>query len=392
MSRKDNMKTMNRGGRRARIAVAGAAFLAITSTAVAGGAAQAGALTQANRASGSVECNGKSESAISSYVKKAEAEPKNLLYAKAVGKKIPTGLTIDNITSGTPNDQIYIKFYKEAVAALGWHLDVISTDGTAQELQNAWTQIIRQKPAGVVIEPVLPYSAYGTYVTQAKAEGTVTSAATGSLYPGLIYIAPAAKSDAIAGEADAYWVANNINTTGEKNAGSVFLDVPEIPEFATEFNAYQSTLKELCPSMGAAADTLNISLANLQQAPTQVESFLRANPNTKYVMYATDGFFVGLAQALKSAGLNVNIVGDAPTSANVTDIQSGAQTESIANDYGQQALSLVDAIVRHVTHTTVPVPSVYPAWIVTQKNIDQYQDLSVVPNPINLYKKVWGKS
>jgi ABC-type sugar transport system substrate-binding protein len=385
------MKTQIMGGRQvAHYAAAGAVFLAIGCTAVAGGIGQAGASTRAEQASGSAACTGKSASTIANYVKAAEKQPEKLLYAKPIGKKVPTGLTIDTITSGTPNDQVYIKFYKEAASALGWHLNVISTDGTAQQLQNAWAQILREKPAGVMIEPILPYSDYGTYVTQAKSEGIATSAATGSLYPGLIFIAPAAESDAVIGKADAYWVANNINTTGQANAGSVFLDVPEIPEFATEYNAYQSTLKQLCP--GIHAGTLNISEANLQQAPTQVTSYLRANPNTKYVMYATDGFFVGMAQALKSANLHVNIVGDAPTSANVTDIQSGAQTESIANDYGQQALSLVDAIARHVVHVSVPKPSVYPAWIVTQKNINQYKGLSVVSNPINLYKKDWGKS
>jgi ABC-type sugar transport system substrate-binding protein len=384
------MKTVkSRGRRTARVAVASAAFIAMACTAVVGGIGQAGASTQAERASGAAACNGKSATSISNFVKAAEKEPKKLLYAKSINKKIPTGLTIDTITSGTPNDQVYISFYKQAAKALGWHLDVLSTDGTAQQLQNAWEQILRQKPAGVMIEPILPYSDFSTYVNQAKAQGTVTAAATGTLYPGLIYIAPAAQTDALIGKADAYWVANNINTTGQTNAGSVFLDVPEIPEFATEYNAYQSTLKSLCP--GINAGTLNVSVASLQQAPTQTISYLRANPNTKYVMYATDGFFVGLAQAIKSAGLTVDTVGDAPTSANVTDIQSGVQTASIANDYGQQALSLVDSIVRHVAKVRVPAPSVYPSWIITQKNVGQYKNLSVVPNPIKDYKILWGK-
>ena len=384
------MKTVHSGGRRAgRVAFAGAAFIAMACTAVAGGIGQAGASTRSERASGTAECNGKSVTAISNFVKADEKQPKAVLYAKPVGKKIPTGLTIDTINEGNPNNQIYISFYKEAVKALGWHLDVLSTDGTAAQVQNAWAQILRQKPAGVVIEPGLPYSDWGTYAEQAKAEGVPTAAATGSLYPGLVFIAPAGKSDAIIGTADAYWVANNINTTGQTNTGSVFLNVPEIPELATEYNSYQSTLKSLCP--GINAGTLDVSIANLQQAPTQATSYLRANPNTKYVMYATDGFFVGTAQALKSAGLNVDTVGDAPTSANVTDIQSGTQTASIANDYGQQALSLVDAVVRHVVHEAVPAPSVYPAWIVTQKNIGQYKNLSVVPDPVKQYKTIWGK-
>ena len=91
----------------------------------------------------------------------------------------------------------------------------------------------------------------------------------------------------------------------------------------------KKTYNELCP--GCEYNQLDIGLANLNGAPDQVVSFLRAHPDTKYIIQSTDSVFLGVPVALKAAGLNdIKIFGEGPTTAVQANIASGVQAGTMA--------------------------------------------------------------
>ena len=64
---------------------------------------------------------------------------------------------------------------KEATDILGWEVTKLSTDGSPQQVQNAWEQVVREKPDGVMYTGT-PRSQIEQYITQAAANGTAIAA------------------------------------------------------------------------------------------------------------------------------------------------------------------------------------------------------------------------
>ena len=127
----------------------------------------------------------------------------------------------------------------------------------------------------------------------------------------------------------AAWPIVDAAKTGNMKPGAVYLNVPDFSILTSAGQSMKKTYNELCP--GCEYNQLDIGLADLNGAPDQVVSFLRAHPDTKYIIQSTDSVFLGVPAALKAAGLNdVKIFGEGPTSAVQANIASGVQAGTMA--------------------------------------------------------------
>ncbi len=74
---------------------------------------------------------------------------------------------------------------------------------------------------------------------------------------------------------------NDAAENGDDAPGMVYLDLPDFPILTALGENTEKTFKELCPD--CAYETLSFGLADLAAVNDNVVSFLRSNPDTKYV-------------------------------------------------------------------------------------------------------------
>jgi ABC-type sugar transport system substrate-binding protein len=353
-------------------------------TAAAATTATAGSATTTAASSGLAQA----QALVAQYTNR----PTKLDLTTPVGKPIPTGKTIYQVTCGAEACDAESAMIKQATDLLGWNLKVLSTDGSPQQVQNAWEQIVREKPDGVIYTAT-PRSQIDQYITQASANGTKIAACciVEPATNGIVWTTSTPDQAAALAKVMAAWPIVDAAKTGNMKPGAVYLNVPDFSILTSAGQSVKKTYNELCP--GCEYNQLDIGLANLNGAPDQVVSFLRAHPDTKYIIQSTDSVFLGVPAALKAAGLNdVKIFGEGPTSAVQANIASGVQAGTMAFAFYEIMFAAVDAIAR--AEAGAPqVPNFNPPnWILAKDNIPSANEyFPVVPDALDQFKALWGK-
>jgi len=343
-----------------------------------------GSATNAAGSSGLVEA----QALVAQY----SDRPTKLDLTTPVGKPIPTGKTIYQVTCGAEACDAESAMIKQATDLLGWNLKVLSTDGTPQQIQNAWEQIVREKPDGVIYTAT-PRSQIDQYITQASANGTKIAACciVEPATNGIVWTTSTPDQAAALAKVMAAWPIVDAAKTGNMKPGAVYLNVPDFSILTSAGESVKKTYNELC--QGCEYNQLDIGLANLNGAPDQVVSFLRAHPDTKYIIQSTDSVFLGIPAALKAAGLgDIRIFGEGPTSAVQANIASGVQAGTMAFAFYEIMFAAVDAIAR--AEAGAPqVPNFNPPnWILTKDEIPSANEyFPVVPDALDQFKALWGK-
>jgi ribose transport system substrate-binding protein len=370
---------------------------AAAATTAAGGAATTaagGAATTA--ASGGATTTGGGGAAGSSdpkaVVDKYVQRPTSIDLKTPVGKPIPTGLKLYFISCGVESCAVEADILKQAADILGWSFTPLITDGTPQQTQNAWEQVVREKPDGVVYTAT-PRSQIEQYITQASANGTAIASCCITDEPtnGIIWTTSTPAQLGDLATPMAAWVVNDANKAGNKKPGALYVDLPDYPILTSLGTAFEKQFKAMCS--GCTLQKLPVGLADIQKAPDNIVSTLRSNPDIKYVVQSVDSAFTGLPAALKAAGLNdVKIFGEGPSTANLANIASGAQAGTMPFAYYEIMFGAVDAIARKKAGAEVQPGFAPPNWIVVKENLPSSTQLfPVVPDTVNQFKQLWGK-
>jgi hypothetical protein len=317
--------------------------------------------------------------------------PTELGFDTPIDAEIPEGLSAYFITCGAPICEAEAPILEEATGILGWDLTVLSTDGSPQQLQNAWDQVVREEP-DVVFYTGTPQSLVAAQMEQAAANGTFVSGCchtdemgTGGL--GYVISTPAQVGEL--GRIMAAWVVADADEQGLE-PGVVYLDLPDFAILSALATEFEANFAELCD--GCPYEKLEIGLADLGTASDRVVSYLRANPDVKYVVMSADSAFA-LPAALAAAGLDdVRLFGEGPGFSNQADIVAGSQAASMIFQAYEIMYAMVDAAARH--HAGVEVLESYtpPAWILTADNIEDPAELfPAVEDVVEIYTELWGK-
>jgi ribose transport system substrate-binding protein len=272
--------------------------------------------------------------------------PTDLGFSTPIDADIPEGKTVYFVTCGAPICEAEAPIIEEATDILGWELTVLSTDGSPQQLQNAWDQIVREKP-DVALYTGTPRSVIATQMEQAAENGTFVSGCchTDAMGEGgLGYVISTPEQVGSLGRIMAAWVVADADEQGLE-PGVVYLDLPDFTILSALATEFESNFTELCPD--CKYEKMEIGLADLATASDRVVSFLRANTDVKYVVMSADSAFA-LPAALSAAGLDdVRLFGEGPGFSNQADIVAGdAGCVMIFQAY-EIMFAMVDAAARH---------------------------------------------
>jgi ribose transport system substrate-binding protein len=319
--------------------------------------------------------------------------PSSIDLDTPIDAEIPTGLKLYFISCGVEACEAEADIIKQATDILGWEFTKLSTDGTPQQIQNAWEQVVREKPDGVIYTAT-PRSQIEQYITDASANGTSIAACciTDAPENGIIWTTSTPDQLGDLARPMAAWVVNDAAENGNDAPGVLYVDLPDFPILSSLATGFESNFKELCPD--CAYDVLPVGLADLQNAPDNIVSFLRSNPDTKYVITSTDSPFVGLPAALKAAGLDdVKIFGEGPSTANLTNIANGDQAGTMAFAFYEIMFGAVDAIAREKAGVDVVPGFAPPNWILNADNLPSSTEFfPLVPDIVEYFTTLWGKS
>lgn len=348
-----------------------------------GGSASTKAANAATTASGNSTA---AQALLSKYSVKATKVP----ISTAIGKPVPTGKTVTFVTCGVEACNDYISPLRAAAAMLGWKLNVLYTNGTAQQTQNAWDTVVRQKP-NVALYTGTPLSLIQKQVNEAAAEGTFVAAGDVPDVPqgGLKYLIYTEKDGTTFGQILAAWVA----AKGTSTAGAVYLNLPDYQILSSIATGFAANLPTYCPK--CSKYQLNIGLSALTSMPNTVVSFLRAHPTVKWVVTSADSAFAALPPALKAAGLtDIKIIGQGPASANLQNIEDGSEEMGLALGYYEESFAMMDAAARHAAGVPLVKAFAAPTLILTKANGNIATTKGPFPLITNMqaqFKALWGK-
>ncbi len=320
---------------------------------------------------------------------KDSIQPTQLPITTPITKPIPKGKNVVFINCGEASCTQEGAIIKQATDYLHWNLQVINTDGSASQVQNAWAQILREKPFGVMYT-AFPESEFKSSLTTAVKEGIHTAACcvTDPVGNGLDWIINTASG--VGSEAEggvfAQWAV--ANSSGPPN--TLYVNLPQFPILTAAYAELQSAFKSLAPT--GHLYTVDIPTADIgASAGTQlVTSFLRSHPKVTEVISSTDGLSIGLPSALKAAGVTgIKIFGEGATSTNLEYIKSGLQAGSIAFDYYEDMFGMVDALAR-ISVGQKLIDWSPPLWILNSSNIPTVNALfPVVKDSPQKFEALW---
>ncbi|WP_344417841.1 sugar ABC transporter substrate-binding protein [Pseudonocardia ailaonensis] len=321
--------------------------------------------------------------------------PTELKLGQKISKPIPTDKKLVTVNCGFEACTILDGLTGDAAKSLGWAVEEIQTDGSAQQISNAWQQAIRGG-ASAIVQAGAVRSQIEPYIKQAQQAGiqvilTATDEAAGN---GVLAVLQDKQQSAVQGTYAGIWVANDALQTNQPSADTVYVNIPDFTILPPIEAAYKQSLLQYCP--GCKVDELNIGISTIQQAPDLVVSYLRSHPSVKYVVFSARNIFDAVPPAMKAAGLTSVKTADsgAPGSTSLNQLRSGLTSMNVAYPVYNLAYATVDVLARHfagVSDSEPPAPYEIPGWALTKDNAPSDNVFPIVANTVAQYKALWGK-
>src|SRR4051794_31927603 len=238
----------------------------------------------------------------------ARTRPTSIGLATAVGKPVPTGKKVAFISCGVQACEIQGNIIKQGAADLGWRASTISTDGSPEQLQNAFGTALRQGADAVILNAV-NRAAVAKQIGEAKRKGVafVTCCSTAAPGDGILADVAGTGNSAKIGQS----LAAEIVADSHGKADTLYVNISAFEILKALGTQFQTTYKQLCPNCGYAS--LDVPVTSIgKDAPDRIVSYLRSHPQVNYVVLSvSNALGAGLPAALSAAGLadKVKIVG-----------------------------------------------------------------------------------
>ena len=377
------MQHSRAGGRRHRalIGVLGAAALTVLAAC---GSSSSGGETSSS------DVDQEGLQAARDVVAEFSERPTAIPNDEPIDKPIPEGKEIVFLSCGTSTCNLEADIIKEATDALGWTLTSIANDGTPEKIKAGWSQILRTKPDGVLYTAT-PVAAFQNELDQAAEMGIEVAACctTDPADEKLDFVIGTPEQSERPGELMANWVIDD--SDGEGSAVFVNLSAFEIIQSIKK--GFDRAMSENCPDT-CTSQELDIPITALgKDVPDRIVSFLRANPDTKYVVLSVDGALgAGLPAAIQAAGLtDVTVIGEGPDENTLQYISSGQQEATVTFPYYEEMFSMVDALARKFAGVPLEESIEVPDWIVNAENLPTDDEIfPVVEDVREQYFELWG--
>src|SRR5215216_6158874 len=254
--------------------------------------------------------------------KQATTRPTSIGLTTPISKPVPTGKKVVFISCGVEACEIQGDIIKQGASDLGWTASTIGTDGSPEQLQNAFETALRQGADAVIINAVNRASV-AKQIEKAKQEGVafVTSASVEKTGDGILANIADTKNSAKIGEG----LAAQIVADSHGNANTLYVNISAFPILKALGDQFQSSYKKYCS--GCKYGSLDIPVTSLgKDAPDRIVSYLRSHPQVNYVVLSvSNALGAGLPAALKAAGLGdkIKLVGQGGNEAIYQEVEAG---------------------------------------------------------------------
>jgi ribose transport system substrate-binding protein len=323
---------------------------------------------------------------------KATTRPTSIGLETAIGKAVPTGKKVAFISCGVEACEIQGDIIKQGAADLGWTASTIATDGSPEQLQNAFKTALRQGADAVILNAV-NRATVAKQIEEAQQKGVafVTCCSIEPTGNGILENVADRSNSARIGENLA---AKVVADSGGK-ANTLFVNLSAFQILQSLTKQFGSSYKQFCPDCVYAS--LDIPITSLgKDAPDRIVSYLRSHPQVSYVVLSvSNALGAGLPAALRAAGLadKVKIVGQSADTQTFQDLQAGNIKSVVPFDYYGVDYLMLDALARHFAGAP-PQKANPPLWIVTPDSMPAgaTQGLfPVVESYRDEFKGIWGK-
>jgi ribose transport system substrate-binding protein len=323
---------------------------------------------------------------------KSTTRPTSIGITKPIGKPVPTGKKVVFISCGVAACEAQGDIIKQGAADLGWSAETIGTDGSPEQLQNAFETALRDGADGIILNAVNRASV-AKQLEQAKQQGVafVTSSSVDKTGDGILANVAGTDNSAKIGEN----MAAQIVADSEGKANTLYVNISAFQILQALGDQFKSSYTKYCPDCQYGSIDIPITALG-KDAPDRIVSYLRSHPQVNYVVLSvSNALGAGLPAALRAAGLTdkVKIVGQSGDSQTFQDLQSKSYNSIVPYDYYAVDYLMLDALARHFAgakqQDTLP-----PLWIVTPDNMPAEATkglFPVVPSYRDEFKKLWGK-
>ena len=327
-----------------------------------------------------------------SLAEKATTRPTSIGLTAAIDKDVPAGKKIAFISCGVEACEIQGDIIKQGAADLGWTASTIGTDGSPEQLQNAFETALRQGADGVILNAV-NRDAVAKQIEKAEQQGVafVTCCSIESEGDGILRNVAGKENSGKIGEN----LAAEVVADSNGKADTLYVNISAFQILQTLGSQFETSYKEFCPE--CTYGSLDIPVTSLgKDAPDRIVSYLRSHPQVNYVVLSvSNALGAGLPAALKAAGLadKVKLVGQSGDTLTFQDMAAGNIESVVPFDYYSVDYLMLDALARHFAG--VPVEQAQPpTWIVKPDNMPAEATeglFPVVESYRDEFKQIWGK-
>jgi ABC-type sugar transport system substrate-binding protein len=323
---------------------------------------------------------------------KAATRPTSIGLTKPIGKPVPAGKKVVFISCGVQACETQGDIIKQGASDLGWTASTIGTDGSPEQLQNAFETAMRQGADAIILNAVNRASV-AKQIEAAKQRGVafVTSSSVDKTGDGILANVAGTQNSAKIGEN----LAAQIVADSNGKANTLYVNISAFQILQALGDQFKSSYTKYCP--GCQYATLDIPIASLgKDAPDRIVSYLRSHPQVNYVVLSvSNALGAGLPAALRAAGLadKVKLVGQSGDTQTFQDLQAKNINSVVPYDYYTVDYLMLDALARHFAGAPAQ-QALPPLWIVTPDNMPAEATkgmFPVVESYRDEFKRLWGK-
>lgn len=320
-------------------------------------------------------------------VKKYEEVPKELLIDTPVEKKATAGKNIALLYCGVPVCTTFNNAMAEAAAKLNWKVTRIPLGVAPEEFTKAYEEAA-QVDADMVISSGLSRELFDRQLTTLEEMNIPIIQWSAPMEPveGKLWVTASKPQYQSSGIMLAEKVALDSNLEAEVAAFSV----PQYGLIEENNNTFAEYLELICPN--CSVDKQELAVADVGKAGPKITGYLQQHPDTKYVLCGFGDLCIGVAQAIKAAGIEgVKILSKDTDAPNVQNIYNGSEWASIPLPIQQTGWQVIDLAQRIFNEESTEDTAVEPQMIITKENIDDPESPTIgsVPDFKQQYEKLW---
>lgn len=332
------------------------------------------------------------------FISELENRPTSIVWNTPLTRPIPKNKTVAVIEIGVPDVVNIDNWIQKATADVGWKMTRIQAGLTAETFKAAMDAAVRLKPSAVVLTSY-PTAVYASELAQLNAMNipviglTVASQTGGGLIAALAggprYVR---WGQVMAAEVSA--------ASGGSDANTLVTLVPDYSTASFVQQGFSEAYPVLCPH-NCSYHVLNFSATDIgTNVPSQIVSYLQANPNVHYLsMYGTF-MATGVVPALRAAGLlnRVTIFTHDLDPSTAQDMASGVNETVYSAAPAEMSYRAIDILIRYFSGDPTWKQSAdtgLPEWITTTTNLPSGATKNYLPTVANVqaeYRKLWGIS